>query len=159
MYGLESCSSPWLQNYARWGRYMVDFFLIVTQLGFCSAYFVFLADNVRQVIGVANATSSDCHTNATLVLPQSTMDVRLYMLLLLPFLVLLVFVRSLHVLAVLSTVANVSMLVSLVLIFQLLVQVRSAPPAPAQVPATPPLCPNHAPGVLGPASSLAALSH
>lgn len=122
MYGLESCSSPWLQNYARWGRYMVDFFLIITQLGFCSAYFVFLADNVRQVVGVANATSSDCHTNATLVLPQSTMDVRLYMLLLLPFLVLLVFVRSLHVLAVLSTVANVSMLVSLVLIFQLLVQ-------------------------------------
>lgn len=86
------------------------------------------------MVGVANATSSDCHTNATLVLPQSTMDVRLYMLLLLPFLVLLVFMRSLHVLAVLSTVANVSMLISLVLIFQLLVQVRSAPPVPCPGP-------------------------
>ncbi|XP_054984589.1 proton-coupled amino acid transporter 1 isoform X2 [Sorex araneus] len=121
MYGLESCPSPWLQNHAQWGRRVVDFFLVITQLGFCCVYFVFLAVNIKQVVEAANATSSDCHSNATVVLTPS-MDTRLYMLALLPFLVLLVFVRSLRVLAVLSTLANVSMLLSLVLIYQRLLQ-------------------------------------
>ncbi|KAL4684252.1 hypothetical protein H8959_021946 [Pygathrix nigripes] len=88
MYGLESSPCSWLRNHAHWGRHIVDFFLIVTQLGFCCVYFVFLADNFKQVIEAANGTTNNCHNNETVILTP-TMDSRLYMLSFLPFLVLL----------------------------------------------------------------------
>ncbi|XP_032115735.1 proton-coupled amino acid transporter 1 isoform X4 [Sapajus apella] len=50
------------------------------------------------------------------------MDSRLYMLSFLPFLVLLVFVRSLRALSVFSLLANITMLVSLIMIYQFIVQ-------------------------------------
>uniref|UniRef100_A0A8D2D8A4 Solute carrier family 36 member 1 n=1 Tax=Sciurus vulgaris TaxID=55149 RepID=A0A8D2D8A4_SCIVU len=121
MYGLESSSSSWLRNHAHWGRHIVDFFLIVTQLGFCCVYFVFLADNFKQVIEAANGTTNNCHDNETVILTP-TMDSRLYMLTFLPFLVLLVFIRNLRVLSIFSLLANLSMLVSLVMIYQFIVQ-------------------------------------
>ena len=49
MYGLESTPISWLRTHAVWGRRVVGLFLILTQLGFCCVYFVFLADNLRQV--------------------------------------------------------------------------------------------------------------
>ncbi|XP_037657563.1 proton-coupled amino acid transporter 1 isoform X2 [Choloepus didactylus] len=122
MYGLESSPTSWLRNHAHWGRHIVDFFLIVTQLGFCCVYFVFLADNFKQVIEAANGTTNNCHNNETVILTP-TMDSRLYMLTFLPFLVLLVFVRNLRALSVFSMLANITMLVSLVMIYQFIVQV------------------------------------
>ncbi|KAB1281811.1 Proton-coupled amino acid transporter 1 [Camelus dromedarius] len=121
MYGLEASPSSWLRNHAHWGRHIVDFFLIVTQLGFCCVYFVFLADNFKQVIEAANVTTNNCHSNETVILTP-TMDSRLYMLTFLPFLVLLVFIRNLRVLSIFSLLANISMLVSLVMIYQFIVQ-------------------------------------
>eukprot|EP00071_Canis_lupus_P039934 XP_022273491.1 proton-coupled amino acid transporter 1 isoform X3 [Canis lupus familiaris] len=121
MYGLESSPSSWLRNHAHWGRHIVDFFLIVTQLGFCCVYFVFLADNFKQVIEAANGTTNNCHNNETVILTP-TMDSRLYMLSFLPFLVLLVFVRNLRALSIFSLLANITMLVSLVMLYQFIVQ-------------------------------------
>lgn len=121
MYGLEASPVSWLRNHAHWGRHIVDFFLIVTQLGFCCIYFVFLADNFKQVIEMANGTTSNCHNNETVILTP-TMDSRLYMLTFLPFMVLLVFVRNLRALSIFSLLANITMAVSLVMIYQFTVQ-------------------------------------
>ncbi|XP_069932439.1 proton-coupled amino acid transporter 2 isoform X2 [Oryctolagus cuniculus] len=109
MHGLEASPSAWLRDHAQWGRHIVSFFLIVTQLGFCCVYIVFLADNLKQVVEAVNSTTNNCHYNETVVLTP-TVDSRLYMLAFLPFLVLLVFIRNLRVLTVFSLLANISML-------------------------------------------------
>ncbi|KAJ4946524.1 hypothetical protein JOQ06_024189 [Pogonophryne albipinna] len=97
----------------------VNVFLIITQLGFCCVYFVFLSDNIKQVVEAANTTTFNCHmnyTNQTQVLVPS-FDSRLYMLCFLPAIVLLVFVPDLKYLAPLSLVANILMTASLILIY------------------------------------------
>ncbi|XP_003782074.1 proton-coupled amino acid transporter 2 [Otolemur garnettii] len=130
MHGLEATPSSWLQNHAHWGRHIVSFFLIVTQLGFCCVYVVFLADNLKQVVEVINSTTTNCYNNET-VTPAPTMDSRLYMLSFLPFLVLLVFIRNLRVMTIFSMLANISMLVSLVIIAQYIAQ---GIPDPSRLP-------------------------
>ncbi|KAJ0050148.1 hypothetical protein NL108_013164, partial [Boleophthalmus pectinirostris] len=116
-FGLENVS--WFRRHSHWGKKIVDLFLIITQLGFCCVYFVFLSDNVKQVVEAANATTFTCElnlTNQTSVLVPS-FDSRLYMLCFLPFIVLLVFTPNLKYLAPLSLVANLAMSASLVLIY------------------------------------------
>ncbi|KAK7921892.1 hypothetical protein WMY93_008794 [Mugilogobius chulae] len=116
-FGIENVS--WLRRHSQWGKRIVDLFLIITQLGFCCVYFVFLSDNVKQVVEAANATTFTCAvnlTNQTSVLVPS-FDSRLYMLCFLPFIILLVFTPNLKYLAPLSLVANLAMTVSLVLIY------------------------------------------
>ncbi|XP_008065974.1 proton-coupled amino acid transporter 2 [Carlito syrichta] len=130
MHGLEASPSAWLRTHAHWGRRIVSFFLIVTQLGFCCVYIVFLADNLKQVVEAVNSTTHNCHSNETVTLTP-TMDSRLYMLAFLPVLVLLVFIRNLRILTTFSMLANISMLVSLVIITQYIVQ---GIPDPSRLP-------------------------
>uniref|UniRef100_A0A8C5LD82 Solute carrier family 36 (proton/amino acid symporter), member 2 n=1 Tax=Jaculus jaculus TaxID=51337 RepID=A0A8C5LD82_JACJA len=111
-------------------QYTVSFLLVVTQLGFCCVYIVFLADNLKQVVEAVNSTAVSCHGNET-ALAMATMDSRLYMLAFLPGLALLVFIRNLRVLTVFSLLANISMLVSLVIITQYISQ---GIPDPSQLP-------------------------
>ncbi|XP_008419066.1 proton-coupled amino acid transporter 1 [Poecilia reticulata] len=116
-YGMENVS--WLRRHSRWGSRTVNLFLIITQIGFCCVYFVFLSDNVKQVVEAANATTFSCqvnHTNQTDVLVPS-FDSRIYMLFFLPFFILLVFTPNLKFLAPFSLLANVVMTLSLVLIY------------------------------------------
>ncbi|CAN9515217.1 unnamed protein product [Ophioblennius macclurei] len=116
-YGMENVS--WLRRHSEWGRRTVNLFLIITQLGFCCVYFVFLSDNIKQVVEAANATTFSCHsnlTNQTQVLVPS-FDSRLYMLCFLPAFIVLVFTPNLKFLAPLSLVANLVMTASLVLIY------------------------------------------
>ncbi|TDH07317.1 hypothetical protein EPR50_G00104760 [Perca flavescens] len=116
-YGMENVS--WLRRHSQWGKQTVNVFLIITQLGFCCVYFVFLSDNIKQVVEAANATTFNCHmnhTNQTQVMVPS-FDSRLYMLCFLPALILLVFTPDLRYLAPLSLVANLVMSTSLILIY------------------------------------------
>ncbi|XP_003217535.1 proton-coupled amino acid transporter 1 isoform X2 [Anolis carolinensis] len=121
MHGLEEAPSVWLRNHSIWGRYLVGFFLILTQLGFCCAYFVFLADNLKQVISAANGTTNNCNANETALLAP-TMSSQLYILCLLPFVILLVFIQNLKILSIFSMLANLLMLSSLIMIFQYIVR-------------------------------------
>ncbi|KAL4631523.1 proton-coupled amino acid transporter 1-like [Arapaima gigas] len=113
-HGMENVS--WLRRHSVWGRRVVNLFLIITQLGFCCVYFVFLSDNVKQVVEAANSTTWNCHNNQTSVIVPS-FDSRLYMLCFLPFIVLLVFTRNLRYLAPFSFLANLVMSISLVLVY------------------------------------------
>ncbi|XP_019739616.1 proton-coupled amino acid transporter 1 isoform X2 [Hippocampus comes] len=116
-YSMENVS--WLRRHSHWGKRTVNLFLIITQLGFCCVYFVFLSDNVKQVVEAANATTFNCQVdggNQTQVLVPS-FDSRLYMLCFLPAFILLVFTPNLKYLAPLSLIANLVMATSLVLIY------------------------------------------
>lgn len=53
------------------------------------------------------------------------LDIRFYMLIILPFLILLVFVQNLKVLSIFSTLASITTLGSMALIFEHILQVCS----------------------------------
>uniref|UniRef100_A0A671P5Y7 Proton-coupled amino acid transporter 4-like n=1 Tax=Sinocyclocheilus anshuiensis TaxID=1608454 RepID=A0A671P5Y7_9TELE len=114
---MEMSSSQCLRRGAHFGRHLVNFFLVLTQLGFCSVYFVFLAENIKQVCeGAISPTASS-------VAVATGLDLRLYMVFLLPFIIALTFIRDLRNMAALSAIANLCMAVSLVLIFSYILNV------------------------------------
>ncbi|KAJ7316378.1 hypothetical protein JRQ81_002540 [Phrynocephalus forsythii] len=118
---LVKCAHHFCKNTLLFFRYIVGFFLILTQLGFCCVYFVFLADNLRQVISAANGTTNNCNVNETALLAP-TMSSQLYILCLLPFVILLVFIQNLKLLSIFSMLANLLMLTSLIMIYQYIVR-------------------------------------
>ncbi|XP_032829620.1 proton-coupled amino acid transporter 1-like isoform X3 [Petromyzon marinus] len=116
MHAMEVSNFTWLNSKGSWGKNVISLFLITTQLGFCCVYFVFMADNIKQVVEQrTNGTSESAGEEGA---PGGfAMDKRLYMLCLLPFIILLSFVKNLRWLAPFSALANVCMLTSIIIIY------------------------------------------
>ncbi|KAG8232776.1 hypothetical protein J437_LFUL013256 [Ladona fulva] len=87
----------WLRRFKNASRHIVNAFLIVYQLGICCVYIVFVATNIKQVV-------DEYWTH---------LDVRVYMVMLLPPLILLNYIPNLKFLAPFSTAANVMTFVGL----------------------------------------------
>ncbi|XP_062909936.1 neutral amino acid uniporter 4 isoform X1 [Mobula hypostoma] len=126
-FAMEHGPFPCLRRKAPLGRMTVEFFLIITQLGFCSVYFVFVGVNMKQLVEgfLRNHTSySDLNITRTLQFHSEdwNIDARIYMLSLIPILVCIVFIRDLKYLAVFSFMANLSMAVSLFIIYQYIIR-------------------------------------
>lgn len=66
--------------------------------------------------------SNSCHPRKILVLTP-ILDIRFYMVTILPFLILLVFIQNLKLISIFSTLANITTLGSMALIFEYIVQV------------------------------------
>ncbi|XP_059487418.1 proton-coupled amino acid transporter-like protein CG1139 isoform X2 [Neocloeon triangulifer] len=88
---------PIIRKRAGLAKTLVNLFLCITQLGFCCVYFVFIANNMKQVMDEY----------------ISPLDVRVYMALALPPILFSSWIRSLKYLAPVSGVANFLMAIGL----------------------------------------------
>lgn len=100
------------QRYRRFSnvaRTAVNVFLLLTQFGFCCVYFVFVAASIQEVLkGVGMSGTA---VNIYVCLAAT-----------LPFMILYNFIRSLQMLAIASTIANVLQITGMALIFYNLLQ-------------------------------------
>jgi len=81
-------------------KIVTDFLLCSLQIGFCCVYVVFISHNIQAVVG--------------------KLDVRLWMLILLPFLLIIVVKSDIRQLSYFTTTGNIIILISLGVIFQYL---------------------------------------
>ncbi|KAL1443053.1 hypothetical protein MTO96_000940 [Rhipicephalus appendiculatus] len=95
-----------IRRFANAARSTVNCFLLLTQFGFCCVYFVFVATSLKEVL----------HGQGI------EMSVYVYLAILLPVMVLYNFIRSLRMLSVASTFANLLQITGMVLIFYNLLQ-------------------------------------
>lgn len=105
----------WLSKYF---KFLVNASLLLTQLGVCCVYIVFLSENIRKVFYPETDPDDDSKD-------------RLYMTYILPFIVALSLIPSLRILAPFSAVANVLTYCGLAIIFYNLFQ--DVPPVSSRV--------------------------
>ncbi|XP_063722567.1 proton-coupled amino acid transporter 1-like isoform X2 [Symsagittifera roscoffensis] len=107
-----------LRRHSHWGKAIVNFLLILTQLGFCAIYFVFFAETVQSIMD-----DYDAHKH---------IDVHILITCFLLPVVLICLIRNLALLAVFSLLANVLLFGGLaVIVYELFDDI----PSPSELPA------------------------
>ncbi|CAD0194435.1 unnamed protein product [Chrysodeixis includens] len=86
---------PAVHKFSRLAKAMINWFLVIDLLGCCCVYIVFVSKNVKQVV--------DFYATGT---SWYDVDVRIYMAVLLPLLILMNLIRNLKYLAPFSMIAN-----------------------------------------------------
>jgi len=110
-----------IKKTGRWMRKLVNLSLQITQFGFCCVYFVFMADNIGHVVN-NHVYGSNHHGLSS----------RVYMSIILPFVLALCCIRSVRKLSYFSTFANFLCLAGLIIVFaQLLQDIPSIDSVPA----------------------------
>ncbi|XP_066256484.1 proton-coupled amino acid transporter 1-like [Euwallacea similis] len=89
-----------IQGLAKTMKRLVNLFLCITQLGFCCVYFVFISENVKQVLDYYGYV----------------LDVHLHMAIILLPILLTALIRNLKYLAPFSTLANILMCVGIIIV-------------------------------------------
>ncbi|XP_071485365.1 neutral amino acid uniporter 4-like [Diadema antillarum] len=95
-----------IRDRAKVGRIVVNIFLVITQFGFCCVYFLFIADNIRDIY--------------MQYYKDAVFDERIFVLMIAPIIILLVYIRNLDDFAPLSAIANVLSVVGLAILFEYL---------------------------------------
>jgi len=104
---LEQSRWPLVRRYAKLGKFTIDGFIVLIQLGFCSVYFVFVPASVKQVVDFY------VHDGPSIQVYQAVM-----LFLMIGFSM----IRSLKVLAPFSLIANIITIVGLLIIMQYVVR-------------------------------------
>ncbi|KAJ8737446.1 hypothetical protein PYW08_000041 [Mythimna loreyi] len=86
----------------------VDFFLIFWQIGICAIYFVFVAENIKQIIDFYN--------------PDETQSVRILICYSYPLALLMSLIKNLKLLTPFSTISNICVMLGLLLTFFYLIE-------------------------------------
>lgn len=108
----EQCTKPILGRKAYWPKRFVNFFLVITQLGFCSVYFVFVASTIIEVAEW-----------------EDKVDKRLVIIITAVPVVVLSYIRSLEKLAYISIISNILCIFGLVTVYQFLIRNLGDPTA------------------------------
>jgi solute carrier family 36 (proton-coupled amino acid transporter) len=95
------------------GKLIISMLLIISQLGFCTVYYVFIPINIKQVIDYYQ--------------PENQFTIEIYMAILLAPLILFCFIKNLKILAPFSTLANVLMILGMCVIMYELVTGEKKP--------------------------------
>ncbi|CAF0994471.1 unnamed protein product [Rotaria sp. Silwood1] len=106
-YTLATCRWKWVHRYAKLGKFVIDGFIVITQLGFCCVYFVFVPASIKQVVDHYFHHSP---------------PIQIYQFIMLILVIGFSMIRSLKVLAPFSLAANIMTIGGLFIITQYIVR-------------------------------------
>ncbi|XP_006825406.1 proton-coupled amino acid transporter 1-like [Saccoglossus kowalevskii] len=131
---IQQSSNTKLNSYGNIGRHVVNTFLVLTQLGFCCIYFIFISDNFQQVIInlILNVRQNVCYTFFHIVhiviniqyIDSSTLTtpvIQIFMAILAIAFILLSYIRNLDTLSIFSAVANLLIVIAVVITYEYLI--------------------------------------